>query len=69
MYVEESTKKGINEDNLSKVTGIIKATATSLISKETDGILAKPKSNNEILEFNSTVEEIVENKLRARLGV
>lgn len=59
----------INLDALEKIVSLTKVTADRLINNEVEGILKRPKTGNEIVEFNGVVEDILFNKLRKRLGV
>lgn len=59
----------INQSALEQLVGLTKATADRFINNETEGILKRPKTGGEIIEFNGMVEDILFAKLRKRLGV
>ena len=54
---------------LESIVGLTKKTADRLINNEVEGILKRPKTSGEIVEFNGVVEDILFSKLRKRLGV
>jgi len=68
-YIDLSTRISVNESRLASVVTLAKSVMDNIISSETEGLLKKPTTAGELEEFNTSVNELVTNKLRNRLGV
>ncbi len=65
----KDNRVSINLGALESIVSLTKSTADRLINNEVEGILKRPKTGGEIVEFNGVVEDILFNKLRKKLGV
>lgn len=59
----------VNGSKIEQLFKTVKRTVDMMVSGSQDGMFNKPTSGKELEEFNSTVNEIVVNKLRNKLGV
>jgi len=58
-----------NEHKIMQVVEVILHTVDRVVNSNSDGILAKPTTGAGLEEFRETVNEVVINKIRNKLGV
>lgn len=59
----------INVDRLKLIIGVINKSVDILINSKVDGVLKRPESPAELELFTESVNGIINNKLRSKLGV
>jgi len=58
-----------NEAKLKLITNVVKKSIDILVNSEVEGVLKRPKSTTELELFTTSVNGIITNKLRSKLGV